>query len=148
MLRKANQKRALDNLVIQKGEFTTDFFRKTNWKDWLGEDGVPKGDEMDEGEDGKEEGKEDGDDFFGTLDKYGAVLDKVEDEADVVALKKASKEIEQDGHEEDVIEIVEEVKAKVYTGGVEAYMFRYQIREWEWENSVIKVEEMFEGVEL
>lgn len=37
MLRKANQKRMLDNVVITDGEFTTDYFNKVDWRDMLGD---------------------------------------------------------------------------------------------------------------
>ena len=33
MLKKANQKRLLDKVVIQEGDFTTDFFGKMDWRD-------------------------------------------------------------------------------------------------------------------
>lgn len=39
MLKKANQKRLLDKVVIQQGEFTTDFFGKMDWRDVLDTDG-------------------------------------------------------------------------------------------------------------
>ncbi|CDK24981.1 unnamed protein product [Kuraishia capsulata CBS 1993] len=39
ILRKANQKRQLDNVVIQDGDFTTDYFGKLSVKDLLGEEG-------------------------------------------------------------------------------------------------------------
>jgi helicase SWR1 len=35
MLKKANQKRLLDNVVIQQGDFTTEFFGKMDWRDML-----------------------------------------------------------------------------------------------------------------
>jgi helicase SWR1 len=38
ILRKANQKRMLDDVVIQEGEFTTDYFNKMSVHDVLGED--------------------------------------------------------------------------------------------------------------
>ena len=38
IMRKANQKRMLDNVVIGEGEFTTDFFNKVDWKDMLGDE--------------------------------------------------------------------------------------------------------------
>ncbi|KAL7421999.1 swr1 complex component [Cryptotrichosporon argae] len=45
MLKKANQKRLLDRVVIQEGDFTTDFFGKMDWRDMLdhsgGADDVP-----------------------------------------------------------------------------------------------------------
>ncbi|CAO3569811.1 unnamed protein product [Mortierella alpina] len=42
MLKKANQKRMLDNVVIQEGEFTTDYFQKMDWRDMLGEEDLAK----------------------------------------------------------------------------------------------------------
>ena len=38
ILRKANQKRMLDDVVIQEGEFTTDYFNKMSVRDVIGED--------------------------------------------------------------------------------------------------------------
>ncbi|KAF7932116.1 uncharacterized protein EAE97_009137 [Botrytis byssoidea] len=38
ILRKANQKRMLDDVVIQEGEFTTDYFNKMNVRDVIGEE--------------------------------------------------------------------------------------------------------------
>jgi helicase SWR1 len=38
ILRKSKQKQLLDNLVIQEGNFTTDFFGKLDLRDMLGED--------------------------------------------------------------------------------------------------------------
>lgn len=37
MLKKANQKRLLDKVVIQEGDFTTEFFGKMDWRDMLDE---------------------------------------------------------------------------------------------------------------
>ncbi|KAK5257247.1 swr1 complex component [Cryomyces antarcticus] len=46
ILRKSNQKRLLDNVVIQEGEFTTDYFNKVNIKDAFDDStSVPEGDE-------------------------------------------------------------------------------------------------------
>ncbi|KAG9066161.1 swr1 complex component [Linnemannia hyalina] len=42
MLKKANQKRMLDNVVIQEGEFTTDYFQKMDWRDMLAEEDLAK----------------------------------------------------------------------------------------------------------
>jgi helicase SWR1 len=39
ILRKSNQKRLLDDVIIQKGDFTTDTFNRVTWKDAL-DDGV------------------------------------------------------------------------------------------------------------
>ncbi|EUC27107.1 hypothetical protein COCCADRAFT_10207 [Bipolaris zeicola 26-R-13] len=38
ILRKSNQKRLLDDVIIQKGDFTTDKFNKVTWRDALDED--------------------------------------------------------------------------------------------------------------
>lgn len=38
MLKKANQKRLLDNVVIQQGDFTTEFFGRMDWRDMLDDD--------------------------------------------------------------------------------------------------------------
>lgn len=172
MLKKANQKRYLDNLVIQKGQFTTDFFRKTHWKDWLGDEapeeagdaGIDqKGDNAgnggDDGEDLTVE-QEGGDaantgDIFGSIGKYESALQQVEDEADVVALKQASREIQGadkvDFSEENLPPVVAEAEPapipKPYLGGVEAYMFKWILLEWEWQEHVT-VEDLFTGVDL
>jgi helicase SWR1 len=37
ILRKSNQKRLLDDVIIQKGDFTTDYFNKVNWRDAMEE---------------------------------------------------------------------------------------------------------------
>ncbi|KAF1851331.1 helicase swr1 [Cucurbitaria berberidis CBS 394.84] len=38
ILRKSNQKRLLDDVIIQKGDFTTDTFNRVTWKDGLEQD--------------------------------------------------------------------------------------------------------------
>ncbi|PSN67309.1 hypothetical protein BS50DRAFT_494157 [Corynespora cassiicola Philippines] len=46
ILRKSNQKRLLDDVIIQKGDFTTDTFNRVTWRDALDEGlGVSVGDE-------------------------------------------------------------------------------------------------------
>ncbi|KAJ4366428.1 swr1 complex component [Neocucurbitaria cava] len=46
ILRKSNQKRLLDDVIIQKGDFTTDTFNRVTWKDALDEDlGIDTSDE-------------------------------------------------------------------------------------------------------
>ena len=82
ILRKANQKRMLDNVVIQEGDFTTDYFNKLSVRDVLGDDVAGLGDQdlanplmdriLDTGS--------------GELEK---VLEKVEDAEDVQAAKEA-----------------------------------------------------------
>lgn len=43
MLRKANQKRRLDSMVIQQGEFTTEHLMRNDWRDMLDENGTSLG---------------------------------------------------------------------------------------------------------
>lgn len=43
MLRKANQKRRLDSMVIQQGEFTTEHLMRNDWRDMLDEGGKSLG---------------------------------------------------------------------------------------------------------
>lgn len=43
MLRKANQKRRLDSMVIQQGEFTTEHLLKNDWRDMLDDNGLSLG---------------------------------------------------------------------------------------------------------
>ncbi|KAF9306071.1 swr1 complex component [Mortierella antarctica] len=90
MLKKANQKRMLDNVVIQEGGFTTDYFQKMDWRDMLGEDDLakigdlgpvqPNGEPMD----------------LSTV--HGADLEQAlaaaEDENDVLAMQQAKHEME------------------------------------------------------
>jgi helicase SWR1 len=46
ILRKSNQKRLLDDVIIQKGDFTTDTFNKVTWRDALDDDrGIDTSDE-------------------------------------------------------------------------------------------------------
>ncbi|KAJ3207817.1 swr1 complex component [Dinochytrium kinnereticum] len=89
MLRKANQKRRLDSLVIQEGEFTTDFLKKkVDWKDWLDgmginiekastEEDVPTAEEV----------------AGPSAEDLEQVLALAEDETDVLAMREARKEI-------------------------------------------------------
>jgi helicase SWR1 len=46
ILRKSNQKRLLDDVIIQKGDFTTDTFNKVTWRDAVSDDiGIDTSDE-------------------------------------------------------------------------------------------------------
>ncbi len=46
ILRKSNQKRLLDDVIIQKGDFTTDTFNRVTWRDAIDEDmGIDTSDE-------------------------------------------------------------------------------------------------------
>jgi helicase SWR1 len=82
ILKKANQKRHLDSVVIQEGEFTTDYFSKLSVKDLLGDEA---GDDLDDSKP-----------LFGDSAKLGNVLAQAEDETDARAAKEAMKEVNLD----------------------------------------------------
>jgi helicase SWR1 len=88
ILRKANQKRMLDDVVIQEGEFTTDYFNKMSVRDVLGDEaGLLDGDAaasaaMDRLLGGPDPGSD-----------VGRVLEQAEDQEDVAAAKVAQQEI-------------------------------------------------------
>ena len=86
ILKKANQKRLLDDVVIQEGEFTTDYFNNLSVRDMLGE-GVFAGDE---------DANQGLDRVLGSGRVTGQnVFEQVEDQEDVAAAKLAEKEIVQ-----------------------------------------------------
>ncbi|KAL1981699.1 hypothetical protein VTN96DRAFT_2313 [Rasamsonia emersonii] len=85
ILRKANQKRMLDDVVIQEGEFTTDYFTKLDVRDMIGEDVLAGRDEASKAMDR-------------VLDSQGSgaarAFEQVEDKEDIDAAKNAQKELE------------------------------------------------------
>ena len=92
ILRKANQKRMLDDVVIQEGEFTTDYFNSMSVKDVLGDEALDDRDA----------------DANAAMDRVlsggrggGRVLEAVEDQEDIVAAKQAEKEIANEATEFD-----------------------------------------------
>ncbi|MCJ1374052.1 swr1 complex component [Loxospora ochrophaea] len=90
ILRKANQKRMLDDVVIQEGEFTTDFFHKVNAKDALTDESL-----MNEGD---AEASAAMDRVLGTGPTGNArmaekVFEQVEDKEDIAAAREAEKEM-------------------------------------------------------
>lgn len=90
ILRKANQKRMLDDVVIQEGEFTTDYFNKIPIREVLGDEySLSDGDAaanaaMDRVLGGTGSGAD-----------VGRVLEQAEDQEDVAAAKVAQQEIVQ-----------------------------------------------------
>jgi len=83
ILRKANQKRMLDDVVIQEGEFTTDYFNNTSVKEIVGDESFDDGDaEVNVAMDRVLGGR-----------GGGQVLDAVEDQDDIVAAKAAETEL-------------------------------------------------------
>jgi len=104
MLKKANQKRLLDRVVIQEGDFTTEFFGRMDWRDMLDADTTKK----DEAEDKvvdvvvDVEGTPEAVDAEATTPllreegDYAKVLAEVEDEEDAAAAMVAQGEREMD----------------------------------------------------
>ncbi|KAK2738897.1 swr1 complex component [Onygenales sp. PD_40] len=85
ILRKANQKRMLDDVIIQEGEFTTDYFQKLDVRDMLTEDVVESHDEASAAMDR-------------VLDTRAVAtpraFEQAEDKEDIDAAKNAEKELE------------------------------------------------------
>ncbi|KAI4105980.1 MAG: hypothetical protein L6R37_002441 [Teloschistes peruensis] len=89
ILRKANQKRMLDDVIIQEGEFTTDYFNKPGAREALG------GDDNDpQGYSGDAEADAAMDRILGGR-TAGRVLEQAEDQEDIVAARIAEKELVQ-----------------------------------------------------
>ncbi|KAG0329373.1 swr1 complex component [Dissophora globulifera] len=90
MLKKANQKRMLDNVVIQEGEFTTDYFQKMDWRDMLGEEDLAKIGDLGPTQTNGEP--------LDVTTVHGADLEQAlaaaEDENDVLAMQQAKDEME------------------------------------------------------
>ncbi|KAL3472426.1 SNF2 family N-terminal domain-containing protein [Aspergillus californicus] len=88
ILRKANQKRMLDDVVIQEGEFTTDYFKKLDVRDMIGTD--------------EDEALASQDEASAAMDRVLAnritntsrVFEQAEDKEDIDAAKNAQKELE------------------------------------------------------
>ncbi|SCU91748.1 LADA_0F11782g1_1 [Lachancea dasiensis] len=126
ILKKANQKRHLDNVVIQRGDFTTDYFTKLSVKDLVGADlsELPVSDKpllMDED--------------VATKDprRLERLLAQAEDADDVKAAKSAMREVEVDNEDfQEVRSAVEKDDGAADgedeyegTNHVEEYMIRF-----------------------
>ena len=91
ILRKSNQKRMLDDVVIQEGDFTTDYFNKMSVKDMIGDEALDDRDV----------------DTNAAMDRVlgsrgtGRVFEAVEDQEDITAAKQAEKEIANEAVEFD-----------------------------------------------
>ncbi|KAI8808723.1 SNF2 family N-terminal domain-containing protein [Cladochytrium replicatum] len=92
MLRKANQKRRLDNIVISGGEFTTDYVNRVNWRDWLDDpveaEVLPLEPSGDENTSTAQKGITEG--------EMEAAMAAAEDESDVRAMQVAQSELDLD----------------------------------------------------
>jgi helicase SWR1 len=86
ILRKANQKRMLDDVVIQEGEFTTDYLTKLDVRDMIGTDEALTGqDEASAAMDRVLENR---------VTNTSRVFEQAEDKEDIDAAKNAQKELE------------------------------------------------------
>jgi helicase SWR1 len=95
ILRKASQKQMLDDVVIQEGEFTTDYFNKLSVRDVLSE----KLDSKSEGLDAADAALDrvlGGPDTNSDQRRVGRALEQAEDREDVAAARVAEKEIQAD----------------------------------------------------
>ncbi|KAL9127237.1 MAG: hypothetical protein Q9175_007779 [Cornicularia normoerica] len=92
ILRKANQKRMLDDVVIQEGEFTTDYFNNISVKDMIGDEAL---------DDRDADANAAMDRVLGGGRGSGRVFEAVEDQEDIAAAKEAEKEIANEAIEFD-----------------------------------------------
>ncbi|KAF5021932.1 hypothetical protein F66182_6035 [Fusarium sp. NRRL 66182] len=95
ILRKASQKQMLDDVVIQEGEFTTDYLNKLSVRDVLGD----KLDSTSEGLDAADAALDrvlGGPDSSTDQRRVGRALEQAEDREDVAAARVAEKEIQAD----------------------------------------------------
>ncbi|KAF4337308.1 adenosinetriphosphatase [Fusarium beomiforme] len=95
ILRKASQKQMLDDVVIQEGEFTTDYFNKISVRDVLSD----KLDTKSEGLDAADAALDrvlGGPDTNSDQRRVGRALEQAEDREDVAAARVAEKEIQAD----------------------------------------------------
>lgn len=90
ILKKANQKRQLDNVVIQEGDFTTDYFSKITINDLLGKT-----------DDGQSEDNGDHRAILGSVknNDLNKALEQAEDAEDAAAAKAALKETNVDAND-------------------------------------------------
>jgi helicase SWR1 len=95
ILRKASQKQMLDDVVIQEGEFTTDYFNKISVRDVVGINGEVSANENDVVANLAMDRVLGGVDSSGPRN-VGRVLEQAEDKEDVAAARVAEKEIQQD----------------------------------------------------
>lgn len=106
MLKKANQKRLLDRVVIQDGDFTTEFFGKMDWRDML-DDSMRPPEEIEEADENRIEDidveqEPEAEDASAAAPRLGQerelaqALAEVEDEEDAAAARVAQGEGEMD----------------------------------------------------
>ena len=103
ILRKASQKQMLDDVVIQEGEFTTDYFNKLSVRDVIGDETGARREDAELVSDGVAAANAAMDRVLGGVDggasddrSVGRVLAQAEDKEDVTAARVAEKEIQAD----------------------------------------------------
>lgn len=96
ILRKAGQKQMLDDVVIQEGEFTTDYFNKLSVRDVIGTNGEVMVNEDDVAANAAMDRVLGGVESSTNPRSAGRVLEQAEDKEDVAAARVAEKEIQQD----------------------------------------------------
>lgn len=100
ILRKANQKRHLDDMVITNGSFTTDFFHRVDIRELLQESSsLPRSENLKQI----------------TEQEWVKALSQVEEDRDVLAMKEVQKEVinqEEEFKDEKVIKINFQQKLK------------------------------------
>ncbi|KAL2114839.1 hypothetical protein VTJ04DRAFT_10502 [Mycothermus thermophilus] len=96
ILRKAGQKQILDDVVIQEGEFTTDYFHKLAVRDVIGTDGEVRANEDDLAANAAMDRVLGGVDGKVNPRNVGRALEQAEDQEDVAAARVAEKETQQD----------------------------------------------------
>ncbi|KAK3903536.1 SNF2 family N-terminal domain-containing protein [Staphylotrichum tortipilum] len=96
ILRKAGQKQMLDDVVIQEGEFTTDYFNKLSVRDVIGTNGEVMVNEDDVAANAAMDRVLGGVESSSNPRSVGRVLEQAEDKEDVAAARVAEKEIQQD----------------------------------------------------
>ncbi|KAJ9148812.1 Helicase swr-1 [Coniochaeta hoffmannii] len=96
ILRKAGQKQMLDDVVIQEGEFTTDYFNKLSVRDVVDNNGEVRENEDDVAANAAMDRILGGGPAATTPANVGRVLEQAEDTEDVQAARVAEREIQQD----------------------------------------------------
>ena len=137
VLRKADQKKLLDELVTKKGEFTLDHLRRITWKDWIKEDELETQNDTMETLNLEKKTQSEQNQM-----EWEKAMELVEDESDAKALQFAKKEQEIDlaeFRETERSPSVQVDETKVMSdqyatpvevrGSIEGYMLRYYI--WE-----------------
>ena len=147
MLKKANQKRKLDEMVISDGDFTTDYLQKLDWRDYL-DDRQLEDLGVDDGPDGEQGAGEGGAAGAGAGQSAAEIrmaMAAAEDEEDAAAARAAEGELQADADDfKEVGGVVasgagegadgegeEEEEEDPLKGTVDGYMIRFVEDNWD-----------------